>query len=235
VSDALEPRVDVEICVETLDAALAAEAGGAHRVELCANLAELGTTPDEALLARCVAALSIPIHPIVRVRPGSFVYGPSELAEMVRQVVRARGLGARGIVIGALTADGSVDGPATAALRDAAGSLSVTFHRAFDAVRDQAEALEALVDLGIDRVLTSGGAPTALEGADHLARLVQQANGRIRIMAGGSVRPHNARELIARTGVRDIHARLDGADEVRRLVETAVAVNRPPRSVEAGR
>lgn len=209
----------VEACVETLEEALTAEVGGAGRVELCANLAEQGTTPADDLLAACLARVKVPVFPIIRPRAGAFTCQGSEIETMLRQVYRARQLGAHGIVVGVLRANGTVDHEAVMAMQQAAHPLPVTFHRAFDAARDQAEALDALVALGVARVLTSGGAATALEGVPQIARLVQQAAGRLVVMAGGSVRAHNVREIVARTCVEEVHARLRTAEEVRGVVE----------------
>lgn len=202
--------VILEACVETLEDARGAEAGGASRVELCANLAEDGTTADEALLAETVAALTIPVFAMVRPRAGSFVYTSGELAAMETQVARARTLGARGIVTGALTSSSAIDGAAMRLLIAAAGPLPLTFHRAFDRIADRSAALETLVDLGVSRVLTSGAAATALDGAAEIRRLVDQAAGRIAIVAGGGVRAHIVENLVAMTGVSEVHARLGG-------------------------
>jgi copper homeostasis protein len=208
----------LEACVETLEEARAAEAGGAERVELCANLAEDGTTADEGLLRESIGTLAIPVFAMVRPRPGSFVYSAGELAVMQAQVARARDLGARGIVTGVLTSASEVDVPAMRVLIAAAGSLPVTFHRAFDRVGDRSRALEMSIDLGVSRVLTSGGAATAVDGAAEIRRLVEQAAGRITIVAGGGVRAHNVDTLIAMTGVAEVHARLGDEATVRGFV-----------------
>lgn len=217
--------VILEACVETLEDARSAEAGGAGRVELCANLAEDGTTPDEPLLIETVAALTIPVFAMVRPRAGSFVYSADELVAMQAQIVRARALGARGIVTGALTVSSEVDVAAMRVLVGAAGPLPVTFHRAFDRIKARSFALETLIDLGVRRVLTSGAAATASDGTAEIRRLVEQAAGRIVIVAGGGVRGHNAGRLVAMTGVTEIHARLRGEDDVR----TVVSACRGPR------
>lgn len=216
--------VIVEACVETLDEARGAEAGGAGRVELCANLADDGTTPDETLLAETVKALGIPVFAMVRPRAGSFVYTAGELAVMEAQVGRARTLGARGIVTGALTASSAVDDAAMRVLIAAAGALPVTFHRAFDRVCDRSAALETLIELGVTRVLTAGAAATALDGATEIRRLIDQAAGRMAIVAGGSVRAHNVAALIAMTGITEVHARIPGEADVREIVRR---VHRP--------
>lgn len=201
-------RVLVESCVDSVDAALASEAGGAARLELCAHLDVGGTTPDPALVAAVVAAVRIPVVAMVRPRGGDFVYDVNELSAMTRDVVRLREAGVHGIVTGVLTGAGAINVPLMQVLVRMAGRLPVTCHRAFDEARDLDAALEALVDLGVTRVLTSGGAPTAAEGTATLARLVQRAAGRIAILAGGSVRASNVRAIVDSTGVREVHARV---------------------------
>jgi copper homeostasis protein len=207
----------VEACVETLDEALAAEQAGAGRVELCANLAEDGLTPASALAATVVRRLRIPVVAIARPRPGGFVYDASALAVMLGDIGRLADAGVAGVVAGALAADGSVDAAQLGEMVGAARGLPVTFHRAFDRVSDMPRALEALIDAGVGRVLTSGGAPTALEGAETIAALVRQARDRIVILAGGSVRAHNVRDLVARTGVGEVHSRFAGVAAMRAL------------------
>ncbi|MEA2761973.1 MAG: copper homeostasis protein [Gemmatimonadaceae bacterium] len=144
---------------------------------------------------------------MIRPRGGAFSYSADEIAWMTRDIVNVRSMGVAGIVTGVLTADARVDVERTRALASAAAGLPITFHRAFDRAPDLAEALEQLIQLGVSRVLTSGGAATALEGASTLSGLVAQARDRIAILAGGGVRDHNVRELLSRTGVREVHAR----------------------------
>ncbi|MFN7979437.1 MAG: copper homeostasis protein CutC [Vicinamibacterales bacterium] len=201
-------RVLVESCVDSLDAALASEAGGAGRLELCARLDVGGTTPDPALVAAVVAAVRIPVMAMVRPRGGDFVYDTNELSAMARDVTRMREAGAHGIVTGVLTGAGDINRALMQVLVRLAGSLPVTCQRAFAAARDLDTALDTLIGLGVTRVLTSGGAPTAMEGADALARLVHRAHGRIAILAGGTVRASNVRALVEATGVAEVHARI---------------------------
>ena len=207
--------VQVEIAVDSLASARAARAGGAARVELCAALRDGGLTPPADLLAAAVAE-GIVCFVMIRPRPGDFVYDDAELEAMRRAIRRARHAGARGIVTGALTGDGGrIDEAAMRPLIDEAGDLPVTFHRAFDRLADLPAALEALVGLGVARVLTSGGAATATAGADAIADLVARADGRIGILPGGGVREANVRELIARTCVTEVHTQLrESFDEV---------------------
>jgi copper homeostasis protein len=198
----------VEAAVESIAAAIAAERSGAGRVELCTDLDNGGTTPRAGVIGAAKARIGIPVFVLIRPRGGGFVYSEEEIEAMRRDVEIARSEGAAGIVTGALGGSGRVDVATIRMLVDAAGGLPVTFHRAFDAVTDSAGALEMLIEAGVSRVLTSGGANTALEGVDTIARLVEQSNGRIIIVAGGGIREHNAREVIARSGVTEIHARL---------------------------
>src|SRR5688500_6596319 len=154
---------------------------------------------------------------MVRPRAGDFVYSDGEFAQALREAASARRRGAHGIVFGTLQPDDRVDIDRTRRLVEHAGDLPVTFHRAFDAVPDQTAALEDLVTAGVRRVLTSGAAPTALEGADRLAALVEQGAGRLTVLAGGGVRAHNVRALLVRTGVTEVHARFEGEAGTRAL------------------
>lgn len=198
----------VEACVDSVASSLAAERGGARRLELCDALFDGGTTPSAGMIAACKAAVSIPVFVMIRPRGGGFVYSDAERDVMHRDVVVARGLGADGVVIGGLRRDGTVDLALVRALVDAADGLPVTFHRAFDLTPSLAESLVSLVDAGVQRILTSGGALTAAEGATALADLVRQAGSRVVVMAGGGVREENVRELVAVSGVREVHVRL---------------------------
>lgn len=197
----------IEACVDTVQSAINAQLGGADRVELCDNLADAGTTPSHGAIVSALEALDIPVFPIIRLRGGSFVYDAAELEVMRRDVVHARELGCDGVVIGALTEQGEVDQNAVLTLREAAGDLSVTFHRAFDVCVDPVQALETLIDLGINRVLTSGQRKTAWDGRELIAALRRQAEGRIIIMPGGGVDESNAADLVRETGVSELHAR----------------------------
>ena len=215
----MSPRA-LEACVETVEAAVAAEAGGAHRVELCVQLDLGGTTPPAGLIYAAVARLGIPVFVLIRPRAGDFVYDEAERETMRHQVAVARALGAGGVVIGGVTATGEVDDALVAELRRTAAPLSVTFHRAFDVVREPRIALERLSSLGVERVLTSGQAPTAIEGAELLAALVRHAGSRIGIVAAGGVCAHNVGELVRRTRVKEVHSRTPvNADQVREMVK----------------
>lgn len=196
----------LEVCVENAEAAVRAVEGGAGRIELCADLAEDGLTPTAREIRATLEAVDVPVHVMVRCRPGGFHYEEFELERMEIQAEMARELGAHGLVIGALTGDDEVDRDAVQRLLERSGDLPVTFHRAFDHVADPGAALDELMSLKIERLLTSGGAPTAWEGRAMLRALVQRAAGRIVVMAGGGVRQHNVRELVAETGVVEVHS-----------------------------
>jgi copper homeostasis protein len=198
-------HVTIEICTGDLESALAAERGGADRVELCADLAVGGTTPSAGTIREACRRLPIPVHVLVRPRAGDFLPTDSELATMNHDIQLARNLGASGVVLGLLRPDGTIDRERTARLVALARPLCVTFHKAFDQARDLHEALDTLIALGVDRVLTSGGRPTAMEGIDGLRSLVHRAGGRITILAGGRIAKEMIETLLAQTGVREIH------------------------------
>ena len=206
--DPSHDSVLVEACVDSVESALAAERGGAGRLELCDALFDGGTTPSAGMIAACRERVSIPIFVIIRPRGGGFVYSEPELDVMRRDIVAARALGVDGVVIGALKPDGTVHEDETRALVDAAGDLAVSFHRAFDFTPNLDAALDTLIATGVTRVLTSGGAPTAHEGIPRLGSLVRRTQGRIVVMAGGSVREENVREIVNGSGIREVHVRL---------------------------
>lgn len=210
----------VEAAVESLDAALAAVEGGAHRIELCSNLAEGGTTPSLDLLRAANSQLLTPIFVLVRPRAGDFVYTDAEHRTMLNQIEQAKAGGARGIVTGGLTAQREIDVARMTELIRATRPLSFTFHRAIGVCTRIDVALETLVRLGVDRVLTSGSAETAAEGAAEIASLVKQAAGRIVIMAGGGINAGNAARIVKETGVREIHFSVKDAQKVRDVLES---------------
>jgi copper homeostasis protein len=197
----------VEACVDTVASVAGALAGGAGRLELCDNLVEGGTTPSPGMLAVARERSPVPIHTMIRPRGGDFLYAGDEVAVMLADIAAAERLRADGVVIGALTADGRVDRELVARLIDAARPMTVVFHRAFDLTRDPVEALETLIDLEVDRVLSSGQAPTAEEGIPVLKEMVRRAEGRIVILAGGGITEANAARIVRETGVREIHLR----------------------------
>ncbi|MEV4757424.1 copper homeostasis protein CutC [Micromonospora sp. NPDC049559] len=221
------------MCVGDVPSALVAEAAGADRVELCADLGQGGTTPGPGTIAVALASLRrVGVRVMVRPRGGNFRVSAVEeqimLAdiEAIRDAPNPNGLTV-GVVLGALDARGDLDLPVLRRLVAAAGPLPVTVHKAFDEVPEQLDALEEIIALGADAVLTSGAAPTALAGAERLAELRRRAGDRLRIIAGGGIRSHNVREVLDRTGAREVHLRApvrrDGyeatdGDEVRRVV-----------------
>jgi copper homeostasis protein len=210
----------VEAAVDSLDDALAAVEGGADRLELCADLSVGGTTPEQDLVAAVLGRARVPVFAMIRPRGGSFVYTESELDRMRRDTEMALDLGVAGVVLGVLDSANRVDVRRTRSLVDVAGGHRVTFHRALDRTPDIFAATEALISLGIARVLTSGGAATASEGADVLASLVERADGRLEILAGGGVRANNVLDIIRRSGVREVHARCErDASRIRAIKE----------------
>ena len=212
----------IEAAVESLDDARAAIAGGAHRLELCAELDAGGTTPARSIVAKVLTDVMVPVLVMIRPRPGDFVYTRAELDRMRDDIGIALDLGAAGVVLGALDASGRVDTVATRELTAAARGRPVTFHRAIDDTPDVLAAIESLTALGVARVLSSGTAPTALEGIHTLAAMVERAGNALKIVAGGGVRGDNVAQVVRRTGVREVHARCGGDAERIRAIETAV-------------
>jgi copper homeostasis protein len=194
-----------EICVEGVDGAVAAQQAGGDRVELCASLVEGGITPSIGTVRATLGAVSVPVHAMVRPRGGDFLYSALEFASMLDDVAVLRDAGVAGVVFGCLTADGRVDEDRTRALTLQARPLSVTFHRAFDMTDDPAAALEALIRCGVDRVLTSGQALTALAGLATLRRLAEQAAGRIVVMGCGALRPDSVGTICREAGLTELH------------------------------
>lgn len=205
----------IEICCGDLGSVLAAKVGGAQRIELCSGLLEGGLTPSMGLIRAAVASGLPEINVLIRPRPGDFLYTPEELALMESDIREAIAAGATGIATGVLTPEGDIDVEACARLIEVAreagkqagrDKINITFHRAFDVARDADKSLEDLIALGFDCVLTSGQAPSAVNGALMLSHLVRKARGRIIIMAGAGVTPANARELLDVTGVGRLHS-----------------------------
>lgn len=195
----------LEICIDSVASAEAAAEGGADRVELCSGLPEGGTTPSAGMIRAVRRVFHKALMVIIRPRGYDFLYSAAEMEVMLHDITVARELGADGVVLGCLTPDGQVDVRRCRQLLEAAGPLDVTFHRAFDMTRDLPEALEAILDLGIRRVLTSGGQSNVPAGLPGIAALVSQANGRISVMPGGGVTELNAGAILRATGVRELH------------------------------
>jgi len=194
----------VEVCAYSLASCLAAERAGATRIELCGGMSEGGITPSAGLIRQVRQAVLLPIYVMIRPRGGDFLYSDTELAVMQADIETARQLGADGLVLGVLHADGTVDETTTRELIELARPLPVTFHRAFDMTRNPAEALEAIIRTGAERILTSGQQPKAEAGIPLLRELVRQAAGRIEIMAGAGVSARNA-GLFREAGLTAIH------------------------------
>lgn len=199
----MKPRL--EICIDGVASARAAAAGGADRVELCANLPEGGTTPSAGMIAGVRRAFAGGLMVIIRPRGYDFLFSRDEIDVMLDDIRTARTLGADGVVIGCLRQDGTVDAETVTRLVEAAGPLDITFHRAFDMARDLPEAMEAIIRLGVGRILTSGGKADAPAGADVIGALVRQAAGRISLMPGGGLTPANLGEVVRRTGAHEVH------------------------------
>lgn len=196
----------LEIASNSVASALAAQTGGADRIELFDNLAQGGTTPSQGSIAVARDRLQIPLFVLIRPRPGDFHYDEQETEIMLRDIEVCRRLGCDGVAIGALTAEGEVDMPLCRELIAAAGPLGLTFHRAFDAARDLPGALEHVIALGCQRILSSGGKANALQGCDVLRQLAAQAGSRISLMAGASMDAGNIAAVADRSGCRELHA-----------------------------
>ena len=201
-------QVLVEVCVDSVESAVAAEGGGAGRVELCSNLLEGGVTPSAGLIAAVRDKISIGLHVMIRPRAGDFCYSEEEIEIMRRDIVAAKDLGTDGVVLGVLNSEGLVDTPLTRELTELARPLKVTFHRAFDMSANLPLALEDVCAIGVDYLLTSGGEPTCLQGAEMIAQLVKAARGRVSVMAGAGIGHEEAAGIIEATGVREIHVGL---------------------------
>lgn len=209
-------RTLVEICLEDVGGAAVAAAGGADALEVCAGLADGGTTPTVGFVRHCAAeAPGLEIRVLVRARAGDFVHSPQEVDVMAADIGATRAAapaGTRlGFVLGTLRADGTVDTDAVRRLVTACGDAPVTFHKAFDSVPDKPSALGVLRDLGVTRVLTSGGAGPALDHLPRLADLVRRGGDDVRIAVGGGVRPANVARVVAETGAREVHLRAPGS------------------------
>lgn len=194
-----------EVCLDSVEACRAAEDGGASRVELCSALLEGGLTPSFGMLKQARQATTLKIMAMVRPRGGDFCYSAAEFEVMKSDLEMIKSLGADGAVFGLLNPDGTVDRDRTAELIRLARPLPVTFHRAFDVTCDPFAALETLIELGVERILTSGQEPSVLEGVPLLKQLVEHASGRVIIMPGGPVSARNLAPIIAATGVREFH------------------------------
>ena len=197
----------LEVCVETMPEALQAVAAGAGRLELCASMVESGTTPSIGLVEAVLVQVQVPVFVMIRPRGGDFTFDDHELDVMRRDIDAVKRAGAHGIVSGVLEHGGAIDRDATKSLVESAAPLPFTFHRAFDLAPQLEPALAVLRSIGVRRVLTSGGASTAIVGADAIARLARQTGETMTLIAGGGVRAAHVAELIEVSGVDEVHAR----------------------------
>ena len=195
----------LEVCCASADFAVAAAQAGADRVELCDNLVEGGTTPSVGAVALAVARSGVPVMAMVRPRGGDFLYSSLEFEVMLRDIDALASAGAAGVVLGALDSEGRVDRTVVRSLVQAARPLPVTFHRAFDLSRDLEESLDTLIELGVDRVLTSVAQASVVDDLDRLAALVERSNGSIVVMPGGGIRSDNVVSVASVPGVTEIH------------------------------
>lgn len=201
----MKNKITIEVCIDSVASAINSEQGGADRVELCDNLFEGGTTPSAGMIAVVRNNINIGLQVMLRPRGGDFLYTKEEYEVIKSDLKIAKQLGADGVVIGFLTADGHIDKARTQEILEMARPMNVTFHRAFDMTQDAFRALDDLMSLGVDRILTSGQERSAIEGMDLIAELVRRADGNIIILAGGGVRPHNIQKLVQHTGVTECH------------------------------
>ena len=217
-----------ELCAEDIDACLVAREGGANRIELCSALSEGGLTPSHGLIRAAVTHSGLPVHVLLRPRGGDFVYTNAEFDVMREDLRHIRSLGARGVVLGVMESDSTVDVERTCELVDLAGPLEVTFNRAFDHAVSLNQALEEVIASGCRRVLTSGGEHDVVSGTSSLARLIEQAAGRIEIAVGGGLRLKNAAAVARGTGAQHFHG------SIRRIIDGPLRSNGPDVLDDAG-
>ena len=225
----------IEICLDSVASARAAEAGGADRLELCDNLFEGGTTPSAGMIRAVRERASIGVQVIIRPRGGDFCYSEDEFAVMAIDIGVAKELGADGVVFGILNPDGTVDAERCARLRELASPMNATFHRAFDVTPDAAGALEEIIALGFDRILTSGQTSSVWEGIDLIGELVKSAGERIIIMPGGGLHEGNVARCMRQSAAREFHISVDrdlpGTATFRRDVPMGGALRLPEHTL----
>jgi len=200
----------IEIATSDFSTTESAIEGGADRIELCANLAEGGTTPSLGTVIKCREKFTVSLFPIIRPRGGDFLYGKDEFGIMAKDISLFKAIGCDGIVVGMLNIDGTIDMIRMADVVEQAYPMSVTFHRAFDRCKDPFVALEELIEIGCERILTSGQRPSVVDGVDLVAELNKAADNRIIIMPGSGVRKDNIKMLAERTGCVEFHSSLRG-------------------------
>jgi copper homeostasis protein len=200
--------ITLEICTDSIASSLAAASGGAHRLELCAALPLGGLTPSAGTIRLVRQQVALPLHVLIRPRSGDFYYSAEEFDIMRHDILTARNLGADGVVLGLLQPDGTIDRDRTRQLVELARPMAVTFHRAFDVCADPFRALGELLDLGIERLLTSGQQSSAPQGAALIAQLVERAGTRLQVMPGAGINADNIAHLARQTGAREFHMSL---------------------------
>ena len=197
--------IGIEVCCNSLESAINAQKGGAHRVELCSNLYEGGTTPSMGEISLARKKLHIKLNVLIRPRGGDFVYSRDEIDIIKRDISFCKEIGVDGVVIGFLKPEGNIDTKLTKEIVELSKPMNVTFHRAFDMCKDPERALEEIIEAGADRLLTSGIKNKAIDGVDNLASLVKIADDRIIIMPGSGIRAENILEIIEKTGAKEYH------------------------------
>ena len=196
-----------EACVESFEKALEAQNHGANRIELCENLAVGGTTPSYGTVKICLEKLNIPIFPMVRARGGNFNYSKDEIEIMKEDIKLFKKIGVKGIVLGCLTNDNKIDLETTKELVDLAYPMEVTFHKAIDEISNPLDYIDALIDIGIKRILTSGGKATALEGKDLINDMIRKSNKKLKIVVAGKVTKENLSELSSLISSDEFHGK----------------------------
>ena len=197
-----------EACVESFEKALEAQNNGADRIELCENLSVGGTTPSYGTVKICLEKLNIPIFPMIRARGGNFVYSKDEIEIMKEDIKVFKDLGVKGLVLGCLTSDNKIDLELTKTLVNLAYPMEITFHKAIDEISNPLDYIEDLVNIGIKRILTSGGKATALEGKDLINEMIKKSNGRLKIVVAGKVTKENLNDLSNLISADEFHGKL---------------------------
>ncbi len=213
-------RLILEACVDNIESAINAQKSGADRIELCSALLEGGLTPSLGLIKAAKAELDIPIHVLIRPRRGDFLYSPREINIMKEDIDFCRNLGIDGVVFGVLNADASINIEANKELLGYCTGMKTTFHRAFDMLSESSVALEQLIDLGFDKILTSGQVCSAEQAGDSLKSLVVQADNRISIIAAGGINTANIVKIVNQTGVGEVHASARAQSQSKMLYQT---------------
>ena len=197
-----------EACVESFEKALETQNNGANRIELCENLAVGGTTPSYGTVKVCLEKLDIPIFPMIRARGGNFIYSKDEIEIMKEDIKIFKELGVKGVVLGCLTSDNKIDLELTKKLVNLAYPMEVTFHKAIDEIQNPLDYIDNLINIGIKRILTSGGKVTALEGKDLINEMIKKSNGRLKIVVAGKVTKENLNELSNLISANEFHGKL---------------------------